>query len=209
MEPTGLLELALTIAFCSSCMVSPRTASWSRSARTRTAYFCVPKISTWATPGRVEIRGRIARLAKASTSESRTWRRLQREEHHRPVGRIDLAEAGRRRSAPAAAGAWPRRSPTARRAPAPSMRPVEVELQDDRGVAERRRRRHRCHAGDGRELALQDGRDRGGHGLGAGAGKLGGDLDGREVDARDGGDGQAACRRRGRRGRRSPSAGWS
>ena len=72
MAPIGLLELALTMAFCSSCSVSPRTASWSRLARTRTAYFCVPKISTWAMPGKVEMRGRIARLAKASTSDRRT-----------------------------------------------------------------------------------------------------------------------------------------
>ena len=73
MAPTGLLELALTMAFCSSCSVSPRTASWSRLARTRTAYFCVPKISTCATPGSVEMRGRIARLANASMSDSLTW----------------------------------------------------------------------------------------------------------------------------------------
>src|SRR5260221_9260037 len=73
MAPTGLLELALTTAVCSSCRVRPRTASWSRLARTRTAYFWLPKISTWATPGRVEMRGRMARLEKASTSDSRTW----------------------------------------------------------------------------------------------------------------------------------------
>ena len=72
MAPSGLLELALTIAVCSSFSVRPRTASWSRLARTRTAYFCVPKISTWAMPGKVEMRGRIARLAKASMSDSRT-----------------------------------------------------------------------------------------------------------------------------------------
>ena len=71
--PSGLLELALTMAFCSSCSVRPRTASWSKLARTRTAYFWVPKITTWATPGSVEMRGRMARLAKASMSESRTW----------------------------------------------------------------------------------------------------------------------------------------
>ncbi len=72
MAPSGLVELALTMAFCSSCSVNPRTASWSRLALTRTAYFCVPKITTCATPGRVEMRGRMARLAKASMSESRT-----------------------------------------------------------------------------------------------------------------------------------------
>src|SRR5260370_5505185 len=72
MAHKGLVELAWTMAVCSSFSVSPRTASWSRLARTRTAYFCVQKISTWATPGRVEMRGRMARLAKASTSLSRT-----------------------------------------------------------------------------------------------------------------------------------------
>ena len=72
MAPSGLVELALTMAFCSSFSVRPRTESWSRLARTRTAYFCEPKISTWATPGRVEMRGRMARLEKASMSDSRT-----------------------------------------------------------------------------------------------------------------------------------------
>src|SRR5260370_37201342 len=72
MAPSGLVELALTMAFCSSFSVRPRTESWSRLARTRTAYFCEPKINTWATPGRVEMRGRMARLEKASMSDSRT-----------------------------------------------------------------------------------------------------------------------------------------
>jgi hypothetical protein len=73
MAPRGLLELAATIAVCSSFNVRPRTASWLRSARTRTAYFWVPKISTWATPGKVEMRGIIERFEKASTSDRRTW----------------------------------------------------------------------------------------------------------------------------------------
>src|SRR5207253_192988 len=38
----------------------------------RTAYFCEPKTRTWAMPGKVEMRGRIALLAKASISDRRT-----------------------------------------------------------------------------------------------------------------------------------------
>ena len=37
-----------------SVRLRPRAASWFRSALTRTAYFCVPKIRTWATPGSVD-----------------------------------------------------------------------------------------------------------------------------------------------------------
>ena len=114
-------------------------------------------------------------------------RGLQRQEHDRVVGRIDLAEAGRRRQfgRQAAHRRGDRRLHVERGAIDVA---VEVELQNDRGVAERRRRGHRRDAGDGRELALEDRGDRCRHRLGAGARQLRGDLDGREVDARDGGD---------------------
>ncbi len=46
------------------------------------------------------------------------------------------------------------------------------------------RRGHLRDAGDLRELPLERLRHRGGHGLRAGAGQRGGDLDGREVDLR-------------------------
>ena len=61
---------------------------------------------------------------------------------------------------------------------------VEVELDRDRGGAERGGRSHLRHAGDLRELSLQGLRNRGGHRLRRGAGKLGADGDGREVDLR-------------------------
>ena len=50
---------------------------------------------------------------------------------------------------------------------------VEVELQRDRGRPERAGRGHLRDAGDLGELALERRRDRGGHGVRAGAGKLG------------------------------------
>ena len=189
MAPTGLLELALTMAFCSSCSVSPRTASWSRLARTRTAYFCEPKISTWATPGRVEMRGRIARLAKASMSDSRTCDDFSARNITAKSAGLTLRKLGGvvQLGRQAAHRRGDRRLHVERGA---VDRAVEVELQDDRGVSERRRRGHRRDAGDGRELALEDRGDRRRHGLGAGARKLGGDLDGRELDARHGRDGK-------------------
>ena len=116
-------------------------------------------------------------------------RGLERQEQDREVGGVDLAEAGRRRQLDrqAAHGGRDLRLHVERGAVDVT---VEVELQDDRGVSERRGRGHRRHAGDGRELPLEDRGDRGSHRLGAGAGKLGRHLDGRKVDARHRGDRQ-------------------
>ena len=61
---------------------------------------------------------------------------------------------------------------------------VEVELDGDGGRAERARRRHLRDAGDLRELRLERLGDRGGHGVGTGAGELGGNLNGGEIDLR-------------------------
>src|SRR5579864_6114217 len=60
----------------------------------------------------------------------------------------------------------------------------EVELNNDRGGAERTRRRHLRNAGDLTELLLERRRDRSRHGLGAGAGPGRRHLDGRKVDLR-------------------------
>ena len=61
---------------------------------------------------------------------------------------------------------------------------VEVELNRDRGGAERAERGHLGDAGNLAELPLQRRRDRGRHGFGAGACQRRGDLHGREVDLR-------------------------
>ena len=84
---------------------------------------------------------------------------------------IDLLEAGRRRQLrrQLAQGRRNVRLHVERRAVDVA---VEVELHDDAGDAEARRRRHHRDAGDRREGALQRSGDRGGHRVGAGAGQL-------------------------------------
>ena len=69
---------------------------------------------------------------------------------------------------------------------------VEVELQRDLAGALGALRGHRDQTRDLAELALQRGGDQGLHGFRAGAGKLGGHLDGGEVDLRQRGDRQRA-----------------
>ncbi len=54
--PVGFLGLARAMACSTSSMPIPRAASARGSTCTRTAYFCEPKIVTWATPLIVEIR---------------------------------------------------------------------------------------------------------------------------------------------------------
>ena len=61
---------------------------------------------------------------------------------------------------------------------------VEGELEGDAGAAPGAGGGHRIEAGDGRELALEGGRDGGGHGLGARAGKVGVHRNGRKIDIR-------------------------
>ena len=67
---------------------------------------------------------------------------------------------------------------------------VEIELDDDRGRAERAQRGQLADARDLRELPLERRGDRRGHGLRARALKVGGDLDGRKIHLRQRGDRQ-------------------
>ena len=66
----------------------------------------------------------------------------------------------------------------------------QVELQSDGGKAEGRGRGHRLQRWNLAELALQRRRDQLRHRIGVGARQLGGDLDGREVNLRQGRDRQ-------------------
>ena len=68
--PTGVLALADEMAACTSLTPSPRDASASGSSWTRTAYFWLPKICTWATPSIVDRAGANTCWAKASSFDS-------------------------------------------------------------------------------------------------------------------------------------------
>ncbi|MFI7801341.1 hypothetical protein PSFL_24390 [Pseudomonas sp. DD1] len=68
---------------------------------------------------------------------------------------------------------------------------VEGELQGQQAGAQGAAGGHLGHAGDGTELHFQGRGHRRGHGVGAGAGQLGGDLDRRELRLRQWRDGQA------------------
>jgi hypothetical protein len=68
----------------------------------------------------------------------------------------------------------------------------QIELHRDLGDAQTARRHHRIEAGDGRELTLERGRDRGGHGLGRCTRKMPRHDDGRKIDLRNRGDGKQA-----------------
>ena len=85
----------------------------------------------------------------------------------------------------------------------------EIELQRDRGRAERARGRDLRHAGDAAEAPLERRRDGRSHRLGAGAGERGVDLDGGEVDARQGRDRQERVRREAREQQRRREQGRS
>ena len=71
----------------------------------------------------------------------------------------------------------------------------ELELQRDGRGPEAARRGHLRQPRNGRELLLERGRDRGGHGLGARTRKLRADRDGREIHVRNGGYRQQAVGR--------------
>src|SRR5262249_14266224 len=109
--------------------------------------------------------------------------RGRRQQHDRRVRRVDLA-VGRRRGE--VLGQLPaRRIDRALDVVGCAVDvAVEVELDRDRGRAQRTGRGHLRDAGDLRKLALQRLRDRRGHGFGTGAGQGGIDLDGREIDLR-------------------------
>ena len=64
--PVGRFTLESASAFCTSSMPMPSVAIALGSSWARTAYFCEPKIPTWATPLIVEMR--CARLVCAYSS---------------------------------------------------------------------------------------------------------------------------------------------
>src|SRR6266436_2174067 len=158
--PTGVFELAAATALRISSMPMPIEASASGSAWTRTANFCPPKTWTWATPGSVEMRCAIITSAYSSTTES---------------GSVSEARVRNITGWSAGLTFWKRGGVDVA---------LEVELHGDRADALAARRDDRVESGDRRELSLERRRNRGGHGLRAGARQAGGDDDGREVDAR-------------------------
>src|SRR5262245_51628936 len=109
--------------------------------------------------------------------------RAQRQHDDGRVRRVDLLVARRRGHIPRQGLARDRD----RRLHVLSRRvdvAVEIELNDDRGGAERAQRRELGDAGDLRELPLERRGDRGGHGLRACALKRGGDLNGGKIHLR-------------------------
>ncbi len=109
--------------------------------------------------------------------------RGQRQHQDRRVGGVHLAIGGRRRQVgrQLPAGGVDRRLHQLRSGVDVH---AELELQRDRRIAQRRHRGHLRQAGNLAELPLQRLRHRGGDDLRAGAGKLGRDLQRREVDLR-------------------------
>jgi hypothetical protein len=115
--------------------------------------------------------------------------RAHREHDDGGVGRVDLLVARRRRhlARQRLVGDRDRRLHVLSRRVDVA---VEIELNDDRGRAERTQRGQLADARDLRELALERSRDGRGHGLRACALKIGGDLNRREIDLRQGGNRQ-------------------
>ncbi len=66
--PVGRFTLESARAFCTSSMPMPRVAMALGSSWARTAYFCEPKICTWATPAMVEMRWERLVCAYSSTT---------------------------------------------------------------------------------------------------------------------------------------------
>ena len=125
----------------------------------------------------------------------------ERQDQHRRVGRVDLLVGGvaPERGRQVGARGVDRRLHVPRGAVDVA---VEAELQGDLRLADRARRGHLGDVGDLAEMALERGRDAGRHRLGAGAGKLRRDLDGREIDLR-----QRRHRQQQERDRRRPAPG--
>jgi hypothetical protein len=182
MVPTGVLTLAAVIAACNSLMPMPRAASAVGSTWTRTAYFWLPKIWTWATPSTVESVGDSTYWTKASIAGERRDLALQRQQQDRGVGGVELAIARRRRHA----GRELALGPGDRRFDVGSRRvdvTVERELDRDRGRPLRVGGGDGIDAGDGGELLDQRRRHRDRHDLGRGARQLRGNVDDRELGA--------------------------
>ena len=113
----------------------------------------------------------------------RVRRRRHGDDHDRRVGGIDLmvgrilAQARRQVDARRDDA----RLDVARRAVDVA---IEAELQGDAGRAQRALRRHLVDVGDLAEMSLEGRRDRGRHGVGAGAGHVGLNRDDRKIDLR-------------------------
>ena len=93
----------------------PRASSGSTSART--ANFFSPKTCTSPTPVERRERRRDHLLGEIVELRQRHRPALQRQQHDRRIGRVDLAVARRRRSSRPATAAASARSPPARRPP--------------------------------------------------------------------------------------------
>ena len=163
-------------------MPTPRAASALGSTCTRTAYFCWPEHLhlRHAVDGRDALRE--VGLGVFVDRRDRQRVRGEREEEHREIGRVDLAERRRRRHGRRQLRARPRRSPNSRPARRRRCRGRALNWMVMRVDALAAHRGHLVDAGDGRELLLEHRRHRRGHGLRARAGQLGRDLDGGEVD---------------------------
>ena len=171
---------------------TPMPARAAGSYWTRTAGCWPPPTVTCPTP--VDLRDLLREHGVRGVEDLRERQRVarQREDEDRRVGGVDLAVRRLERQV--------RRQLAARRgdgrldvARGGVDVPVEIELQRDRRRPERARRGHLGQPGDASEAALERRRDRGGHRLRARARELRAHLDGREVDARQRRDRQAAC----------------
>ena len=115
------------------------------------------------------------------------------EKEHREIGRVHLAKGRRRRHGgrQLARGGGDGRIHVLCSGVNVA---IEHKLQRDTRRALARHRAHLVDAGDGRELLLERRRNRRSHRLRAGAGQLGGHLDGRKIDVRQRRDRQQAVR---------------
>ena len=152
-----------------------------RSAWMRIAGLRPPCTETWPTPVTSLRRWAIMVSARSLICAQRDGRRRQRERHHRRVGRVHLG-IGRRIGKVARQGRAGGIDGGLQVLRGAVDVAVEVELQGDLADPVGARRRHDRQRGNLAELAFQRRGDQRGHGLGIGAGKLGGHLDGGEVD---------------------------